>query len=101
MMNDEVRKRSGADRCSTLIVPSIEICCGDRLHGYVIHFSGGWDAWELQPGYRYLKRLGTFSTRIEALAAFTAEHGDDPDFLCVPAPLRAGIDRNGGEDPHG
>lgn len=52
-----------------------EVAEGDRLHGYVIHFSGAWDAWELQPGYVQLVRLGTYPTAEEAIAAFRIRHG--------------------------
>ena len=30
-----------------LEVACIEVCKGDRLHGYAIFFSGGWDAYLL------------------------------------------------------
>ena len=60
----------GAPRIDFILgIECIEVTCGDRLWGYAICFSGRWDAWELQPGYTHLRRIGTFDTHGEAMAA--------------------------------
>ena len=51
----------------------IEICSGDKLLGYAIFFSGGWDAYKVEGvGLSLVGRY--FTTRNQAIRAVTKGH---------------------------
>ena len=48
----------------------VELCEGDRLIGYVVLFSGGWDAWQVHSGGTEASLIVRNVTCQEAIAAF-------------------------------
>ena len=44
--------------------PAVEVCEGDKLYGYVIRFSGGWDVYEMTNTFD-LARVATNLKRVE------------------------------------